>query len=116
MRIFSNILMSVSLLVAGLLLLSCDSIAGGDKGRKPHGGAQARNMERRNDIKGHQRDRRDNFKGHRKDKRENLREHRGEKREDLRRRRNDVSDHQRDRRDNFKEHRKDRQLRSGRQD
>ncbi len=68
MRIFSNILMSVSLLLASLLFLSCDSIADGDKGRKPYGGAQARNTERRNDIRGHQRDRRDDFKEHRKDR------------------------------------------------
>jgi hypothetical protein len=68
MRIFSNILMSVSLLVAGLLFLSCDSIAGGDKNRKPYDGVQARNTERRNDIREHQRDRRDDFKEHRKDR------------------------------------------------
>ena len=68
MRMFSNILMSVSLLVAGLLFLSCDSIAGGDKGRKPYVGAQARNMERREDIREHQGDRRDDYKAHRKDR------------------------------------------------
>jgi hypothetical protein len=68
MRIFSNILMSVSLLVAGLLFLSCDSIAGGDKGRKPYGGVQARNTERRSDIREHQRDRRENVKEYRKDR------------------------------------------------
>ena len=77
MRIFSNILMSVSLLLASLLFLSCDSIADGDKNRKPQDGVQARNMERRNDIREHQRDRRDDVKVHQKDRRENLREHRG---------------------------------------
>ena len=74
MRIFSNILMSVSLLVAGLLFLSCDSIADGGKNRKPHDGVQARNTERRSDIREHQRDRRDDFKVHQKDRRENIRE------------------------------------------
>jgi hypothetical protein len=51
MRIFSNILMSVSLLLAGLLFLSCDSIAGSDKDRKPYDGVQSRNTERRNDTR-----------------------------------------------------------------
>ncbi len=77
MRIFSNIVMSVSLLLASLLFLSCDSIADGDKNRKPYDGVQARNLERRNDMREHQSDRRDNVKEHRKDRHENIREHRG---------------------------------------
>ena len=66
MRIFSNIVISVSLLLASLLFLSCDSIADGDKNRKPYDGVQARNMERREDIREHQGDRSDDYKAHRK--------------------------------------------------
>ena len=48
--------------------MSCDSIADGGKNRKPYDGVQARNTERRNDTREHQRDRRDDFKVHQNDR------------------------------------------------